>query len=108
MSTRRAALLPGLLCLSLASTGSYLRGDDGNGDGGEVRRVLVISLDGTHALDVANYIHANPHSTLAGLSASGTTYTNAYSTKPSDSIPSTSGIFTGGTPAVTGMWYDDA
>jgi hypothetical protein len=108
MSTRRAVLLPGLVCLSLAGTGSYVRGDDGRGDGGQVRRVLVISLDGTHALDVAHYIQANPHSTLAQLSATGTTYTNAHTTKPSDSIPATSGLFTGGTPAVTGMWYDDA
>src|SRR5579859_5674318 len=77
MSTRRAALLPGLLCLSLAGTGSYLRADNGSGDQGQVLRVLVISLDGTHALDVANYIQANPHSTLAQLSATGTTYTNA-------------------------------
>jgi hypothetical protein len=94
--------------LSLAGIESHVIADDGNGDQGKIRRVLVISLDGTHALDVAKYIEANPHSTLAQLSGSGTTYTNAQSTKPSDSIPSTAGIFTGGTPAVTGMWYDDA
>jgi hypothetical protein len=108
MTIRRTAILPSVLCLSLAGIGSRMSADDGSGGQGTIRRVLVISLDGTHALDVANYIQANPHSTLAQLSASGTTYTNAYSTKPSDSIPSTSGIFTGGTPAVTGMWYDDA
>jgi hypothetical protein len=108
MSIRQKAVLPGILCLSLASLGTHLRADDGGGDEGRIRRVLVISLDGTHALDVANYNQANPHSTLAQLSATGTTYTNAHSTKPSDSIPSTAGIFTGGTPAVTGMWYDDA
>ncbi len=108
MTIRRTAILPGLLCVSLAGAGSYLTAADGQGDQGNIRRVLVISLDGTHALDVANYIQANPHSTLAQLSAEGTTFTNAHSTKPSDSIPSTSGIFTGGTPAVTGMWYDDA
>ena len=108
MTIRRKVILPSVLYLSLASIGSHLSADDGNGNQGNIRRVLVISLDGAHSLDVANYIQTNPHSTLAQLSASGTTYTNAFSTKPSDSIPSTSGIFTGGTPAVTGMWYDDA
>src|ERR1700732_1479309 len=35
-------------------------------------------------------------------------YTNASTTKPPDSIPATAAIFTGGSPAVTGMYYDDA
>jgi hypothetical protein len=78
------------------------------GEDAKIRHVLVISLDGTHALDIANYIAANPNSTLAQLSAGGVNFTNAHTTKPSDSIPATAGIFTGGTPAVTGLWYDDA
>src|SRR5262249_39082998 len=42
------------------------------------------------------------------LAATGVNYTNASTTKPSDSIPATAGIFTGGSPAITGMYYDDA
>jgi hypothetical protein len=75
---------------------------------GYVHRVLLISIDGMHSLDMANYIKANPGSTLAQLAASGMNYTAAATTKPSDSIPATAGIVTGGTPSVTGMWYDDA
>lgn len=73
-----------------------------------VKRVLLISIDGMHSLDLANYVKANPGSTLALLVNSGVNYTNASTTKPSDSIPAMAGIVTGGTPAVTGLYYDDA
>jgi hypothetical protein len=33
-----------------------------------IRHVLLISIDGLHALDVANYVQANPKSALAGSS----------------------------------------
>lgn len=83
--------------------------DDGTGEGDQkVRHVLVISIDGMHALDFALCIKNNTCPAIAQLASQGLNYTNASSTKPSDSIPSTAGIFTGGSPAVTGMYYDDA
>ena len=105
MIKRRMVVATGVLCCL-----GLLGQDDGGdgGDNGRVRHVLVISLDGAHALDIAKYIEANPHSTLAQLSSGGVTFTNASTTKPSDSIPATAAIFTGGTPAVTGLYYDDA
>jgi hypothetical protein len=78
------------------------------GDDHKIRRVLVISIDGMHALDMALWVKNHPTSALGQLSAQGINYTNASSTKPSDSIPSTVGIFTGGSPAIGGMYYDDA
>src|SRR5436305_583156 len=80
----------------------------GYGDDHKIRRVLVISIDGMHALDMALWVKSHPGSALAKLSAQGINYTNASTTKPSDSIPSTVGIFTGGSPAIGGMYYDDA
>jgi len=74
----------------------------------KIRRVLVVSIDGMHALDLALWVQKHPYSALAGLSAQGANYTNATTTKPSDSIPSTVGVFTGASPAVGGMYYDDA
>jgi hypothetical protein len=74
----------------------------------KIRRVLVISIDGMHALDMALWVKGHPTSALGKLSAQGINFTNASTTKPSDSIPSTVGIFTGGSPAVGGMYYDDA
>jgi hypothetical protein len=74
---------------------------------GRIQHVLLISVDGMHALDMANYIRGNPRSTFAQLAAAGSYYTAASTTKPSDSFPSMAGIVTGGTPAVTGIYYDD-
>ena len=74
----------------------------------QVRHVLVISIDGMHALDFALWIKNNPNSSLAQLAAQGMQFTNATSTKPVDSIPSTVGIFTGASPGTGGMFYDDA
>ena len=33
-----------------------------------VRHVLLISVDGLHALDLSNYVNSHPNSTLAELS----------------------------------------
>jgi hypothetical protein len=78
------------------------------GDDHKIRRVLVISIDGMHALDMALWVKSHPTSALGKLSAQGMNYTNASTTKPSDSIPSTVGMFTGGSAAIGGMYYDDA
>src|SRR4029077_6821744 len=105
----RTVIFAGMLCCSLTGVGSRVWAEEDGGDGpGRWAPVLVISLDGAHSLDIANYIAAKPNSTLAQLSKGGVTFTNAHTTKPSDSIPATAAIFTGGTPAVTGMYYDDA
>jgi predicted AlkP superfamily pyrophosphatase or phosphodiesterase len=57
--------------------------------------VLLISLDGMHSLDMANYIKGHPQSALAQLAASGVNYTAASTPTPSDSFPSMVGIVTG-------------
>jgi hypothetical protein len=96
-----AAVLVGLASMQLSTNCAY-------GDDHKIRRVLVISIDGMHALDMALWVKDHPTSALAKLSAQGINYSNASTTKPSDSIPSTVGIFTGGSAAVGGMYYDDA
>jgi len=75
--------------------------------GSPVRRVLLISIDGLHAVDLLNYIIAAPTSTFAQLSSTGLTYVNATTSLPSDSFPGTVTMVTGGTPRTTGVWYDD-
>jgi hypothetical protein len=82
-----------------------VRADEG---GNKIRHVLVISIDGMHSLDMALWVKNNPNSALGKLAAQGLDFTNASSTKPSDSIPSTVGIYTGASPALGGMYYDDA
>lgn len=72
----------------------------------QVRHVLLISVDGLHALDLTNYVAAHPDSTLASLSRHGVTYTNASTSTPSDSYPGLASLVTGGSPITTGFWYD--
>lgn len=74
----------------------------------KVSRVLLISVDGMHALDLANFIKSNPQSNLARLSTRGITYTQASTSKPSDSFPGLMSIVTGGSPISTGLWYEGA
>jgi Type I phosphodiesterase / nucleotide pyrophosphatase len=72
------------------------------------RRVLLISIDGLHALDLANFVQSHPNSTLAQLSSSGVTYTQASTSKPSNSFPGLLALVTGGSPSSTGVWYEGA
>lgn len=70
--------------------------------------VLMISVDGMHAIDLSNYIAANPNSTLAAFASGGLRYPNALTTAPSDSFPGTLAPTTGGTSNSTGVFYDDS
>ena len=72
-----------------------------------VKHVLLISVDGLHALDLANYVATHKDSTLAALSHHGVTYTNNSTSIPSDSFPGLASLVTGGSPITTGLWYDD-
>jgi type I phosphodiesterase/nucleotide pyrophosphatase len=81
-----------------------------------IKRVLLISVDGMHAVDFQNC--ANGISTvnngasycpaMAALGKTGVNYVAASTTKPSDSFPGLIGIVTGGSPALTGIYYDVA
>src|SRR3979409_2693145 len=61
-----------------------------------VGHVLLISVDGMHAIDLENYLNAHPRSALAELAARGVRYTGASSSKPSDSFPGLLAMVTGG------------
>lgn len=73
-----------------------------------VRHVLLISIDGLHALDVDNFIKLQPNSNLAKVASRGATYTETFTAKPSDSYPGLVSIITGGSPNATGIWYEGA
>jgi len=96
------------LALSLALLGGTtpVRADD-EVHPGAVKHVLLISVDGFHALDLSNYVAAHADSTLAALTNHGFTYTNASTTTPSDSFPGLASLVTGGGPVTAGFWYDD-
>ena len=86
------------------------------GSGGETaanpiestKRVLLLSVDGLHQIDLAKWIAGHPTSALAKLAATGVQYTNARTPTPSDSFPGLLALVTGGTPKSTGVYYDDS
>jgi Type I phosphodiesterase / nucleotide pyrophosphatase len=72
----------------------------------EASHVLLISVDGMHQSDLDWYVAHHPGSTLAKLTRSGTEYTNAATSNPSDSDPGGTALMTGGNPKTTGIYYD--
>src|SRR5215469_6059014 len=61
-----------------------------------VRHILLLSIDGLHEQDLARYVRLNPNSAFAQLTNMGITYTNASTSKPSDSFPGLLSMVTGG------------
>ncbi len=70
------------------------------------KHVLLISVDGMHQSDLDWYIAQHPSSTLARLTRTGSEYTNAATSNPSDSDPGGTALMTGGNPKTTGIYYD--
>ena len=109
MSDHRVSPL-GLVALALASLFSVTAAAQTSN---KIQHVLLISIDGMHALDFANCVkgvptYGNlpycPH--LAALSSTGVHYLQALTSKPSDSFPGLVAQITGGTPRSSGIFYD--
>jgi len=106
MPSSRKYLLAGaaLLCFATAANA-----DDDNGRfAPKVDHVLLISIDGMHEIDLKLWVQNHPNGALARLSTHGTTYSQAYTTAPSDSFPGMIAQATGGTPYSAGVFYDDS
>ena len=71
-----------------------------------IKHVLLISVDGLHALDVSRYVNTHPNSALAELSRHGVTFSNARTPANSDSFPGLLALVTGGSPISHGLFYD--
>src|ERR1700686_3019036 len=98
-----AALSFGLLGPVLTALASA---NEGWGGKKKIKHVLLISVDGIHALDVANYVKNNKGSALAELGEHGLTYSNARTPANSDSFPGLLALVTGGSPITHGLFYD--
>src|ERR1700756_3851031 len=100
----------------LMTVALLLAAQSSQAEDGKFKHVLLISIDGMHAVDFLNCSHgiagANngepycPH--LAALARTGVNYLGASTSKPSDSFPGLTAIITGGSPALTGVYYDVA
>jgi len=75
-----------------------------------IRHVLLISIDGMHALDLANCSKGDAPScpNLAQLTEHGINYLDTAAAKPSDSFPGVMAIVSGGSPRTVGAFYDVA
>jgi hypothetical protein len=96
------ALATGLFSSVLQATSAFADDDK------KVRHVLLLSVDGFHAVDLEICIATGNCPNLEKLMDHGFTYTNASTTKPSDSFPGLLAQITGGTSKSTGVFYDDS
>ena len=100
--------------LLLASTAAYNTFAGPQGDGGhQIRHVLLISIDGMHAVDFLNCSKGinggEPYCpNLAKLALTGVNYLDTSTSKPSDSFPGLMALVTGGSPRTYGAFYDVA
>jgi hypothetical protein len=74
----------------------------------DYEHVLLISVDGMHAIDLANWVQNHPTSNFGKLANSGIIYPNAFTTAPSDSYPGMIAQVTGASPKTAGLFYDDS
>jgi len=82
--------------------------DDRDDHESKLRHVLLISIDGMHALDYENCVANGTCPHLALLGETGVSYARTSTSKPSDSFPGLMALVTGGTPKTVGAYYDVA
>lgn len=102
------ALAVGLSGAALAGNGpAHINNRNG------IRRVLLISIDGMHAVDLINCSNGvgglSPYCpNLAALAKNGVNYTDATTSKASDSFPGLMALVSCGSPRSVGAFYDVA
>jgi Type I phosphodiesterase / nucleotide pyrophosphatase len=104
------------VAITLASPTHDVSADARDAGSGHIKHVLMLSIDGMHAVDLYNCSHGisgvnggDPYCpNLAELTETGINYVATSSSKPSDSFPGLAALVTGGSPKTTGLYYDVA
>jgi predicted AlkP superfamily pyrophosphatase or phosphodiesterase len=104
------------IAIMLAGLTLGMAAEPGTPGSGRIKHVLLLSVDGMHAVDFYNCTHGiaganggDPYCpNLAALGQTGINYVAATSSKPSDSFPGLAALVTGGSPKSTGLYYDVA
>jgi hypothetical protein len=118
----RSGLFVAVFLLALMSALRLSAGpSSGQGSGGAaastgIQHVLLISIDGMHALDFINCANGisganggDPYChNLASLKPTGVNYLYASTSAPSDSFPGLTALVSGSTPRSAGAFYDVA
>ena len=113
------SVVAGICILAMASGSSVLADGHGQGQGGngqgnhggdqnQIQHVLLISIDGMHALDFLTCAANGTCPNLKALATTGINYLNTSTSKPSDSFPGLMALMTGGSPRTMGVNYDVA
>src|ERR1700691_1903191 len=116
MKVNRFAALGTALLMTLASSPLVTAADTSKVGTKHVKHVLLLSIDGMHAVDFYNCAHgiagANGGDSycpnLTALSQTGINYVATSSSKPSDSFPGLAALVTGCSPKSTRLYYDVA
>jgi hypothetical protein len=116
MEANGLALAAVAAALVLASSTPGMAADASTAGSGSIAHVLLLSIDGMHAVDFYNCSHGmaginggNAYCpNLVALSQTGINYVATQSSTPSDSFPGLAALVTGGSPRTTGLYYDVA
>jgi hypothetical protein len=116
MTRSRLALAASTVVIGLALLTHGTSADTGVVGSGKIKHVLLLSIDGMHAVDYYNCTHGiagvnggDPYCpNLAALGNTAINYVGTTSSRPSDSFPGLAALVTGGSPKSTGLYYDVA
>ena len=116
MKTHRLVLAGAAVVMMLASWAHGTAADPNKVGTKHVKHVLLLSIDGMHAVDLYNCTHGiaganggDPYCpNMAALTHAAINYVATVSSKPSDSFPGLAALVTGGSPKTTGLYYDVA
>jgi hypothetical protein len=116
MNMKRLVLAGAATAATLALSTLGIAGGTPTVGSGKIKHVVLLSIDGMHAVDFYNCSHGiagvnggDPYCpNMAALSQTGINYVNTESSKPSDSFPGMAALASGGTPKTTGLYYDVA
>jgi hypothetical protein len=103
----RAGVAIGALALAVGAAPKVFA-DPHLGHGHGISHVLLISVDGMHALDYLNCAAGGYCPNLKALGTNGVNYLDTSTSKPSDSFPGLMALMTGGSPRTMGVNYDVA
>jgi Type I phosphodiesterase / nucleotide pyrophosphatase len=115
MKTKQLVLTIAAAAVALSSS-THGMSATGTVGSGTVQHVLLLSIDGMHAVDFYNCAHGitgvNGGETycpnMAALGQTAINYVATASSMPSDSFPGLAALVSGGSPKTTGLYYDVA
>jgi hypothetical protein len=116
MKAKRSVSAVIAAALTLGSSTRGMADDTSTVGSRNIKHVLMLSIDGMHAVDFDNCAHGiagvnggNAYCpNMAALGQNAINYVATASSKPSDSFPGLAALVTGGSPKTTGLYYDVA